>query len=91
MTYEGKNECNFKTGLWKLWPGSIDSVIETINNSITDKNIRQKEKYQRPIKKTSKGEFIIFSALLIVATVYNERGCNLWADNCDIKKSWFIT
>ena len=28
----------------------------------------------------------MFNALLIASTVYNDRGCNLWADNCDMKK-----
>ena len=91
MTFEEENKCDFKTGLWKLSPCSIDGDVETINNSITDKNIRQKEKYQRLIKTISKSEFINFHALLIAATVYNERGSNHWANNCDIKKSWFIT
>ena len=50
-TYEEKKESDFKTGLWKLWPGSIDGDVETINNSIIDENIRQNEKYQRLIKK----------------------------------------
>ena len=45
MTYEEKNECDFKIGLWKLWPGSIDGDVETINNSITNENTRRKEKY----------------------------------------------
>ena len=40
MTYVQKIECNFKTGLWKSWPDSIDGDVETINNSITDENIR---------------------------------------------------
>ena len=35
----------------------------------------------------SKSEFTIFHALLIAATVNNERGCNLSADNRDIKKA----
>ena len=86
-----KNECDFKTGLWKLWPGSIDGDVQTINNFITDKNARRKEKYQRPIKKISKSEFIIFNALVIAATAYNKRRFNLWADNPDMKKSCFIT
>ena len=84
MTYEEKNECDFKTGLWKLWPGSIDGDVETISNSITNKNVRQKEKYKRSIKKINKSKFFIFNALLIGAT--NERGCNLWADIRDMKK-----
>ena len=41
MNYEEKSECDFKTGLWKLCPCSIDGDVETINNSITDENIRQ--------------------------------------------------
>ena len=86
MTYEKKNECDLKTGLWKLWPDSIDGDVEIINNSITDEKIRRKEKYKRPIKQISKSEFIIFTVSLIAATAYNEWGCNLWADNCDIKK-----
>ena len=72
MTHKEKNECDFKTSLCKLWPGSIDGDIEIINNSITDEKIRRKEKYKRPIKQISKSEFIIFTVSLIAATVYNE-------------------
>ena len=65
----------------------VHSNVANVNGiCITDKNIRRKEKHQRPIKKISKSEFIIFNALLIAATANNERGCNIWADNCDIKK-----
>ena len=59
MNYEEKNECDFKTELWELWPGSIDGDVETINNSITDENIRREEKYQRPLKKISRNLFLM--------------------------------
>ena len=86
MTYEERNKCDYKTGFWKLWPGTIEGDVHLINNSIEKENIRRKEKYQRTIKKISTNEFIMFNALLIASTVYNDRGCNLWADNCDMKK-----
>ena len=86
LTYEERNKCDYKTGFWKLWPGTIEGDVHLINNSIEKENIRRKEKYQRTIKKISTNEFIMFNALLIASTVYNDRGCNLWADNCDMKK-----
>ena len=86
MTYEERNKCDYKTGFWKLWPGTIEGDVHLINDSIQKENARRKEKYQRSIKKISTSEFIMFNALLIASTVYNDRGCNLWADNCDMKK-----
>ena len=67
------------------------AILKQSKNSITNESIRQKVKYQRPIKKISKSEFIIFNALVIAATAYNKRRFNLWADNPDMKKSCFIT
>ena len=40
----------------------------------------------RLIQKISISEFIVFDALLIDSTVYDDRRCNSWADNCDMKK-----
>ena len=86
MTYEERKKCDYKTGFWKLWPCTIEGDVTLIKDSIQKEIIQRKEKYQRSIKKISNSEFIMFNALLIVSTIYNDRGCNLWADNCDMKK-----
>ena len=86
MTYKEINKCNYKTAFWKLWPGTIEGDVVLINNSIQKKYIQQKEKYQRSIKKLSTITFIMFNTFLIVYKVYHDRGCNLGADNCNMKK-----
>ena len=69
-----------------MWPTAISGDVTVVNDSIQKENIRQKEKYQRSIKKISTSEFIMFNAFLIASTVNNDRGCNLWGDNCDMNK-----
>ena len=86
MSDDERSKLDYKTGLWKLWPGTIEENVTKINTSIMQDNIRRKQKYQRPLKTINTSEFIIFNALLIAATAYNDRGHNLWADNRDMKK-----
>ena len=44
MTYKEINKCDYKTGFWKLWPGTIEGDVTLINDLIQNENMQQKEK-----------------------------------------------
>jgi len=57
-----------------LWPTDIDVDINKVHDAIKIDNLNRKERYQRVIKVVSKGEYIIFHALLIGASAHSDQG-----------------
>ena len=76
--HNDKDDCS--KSFWALWPTDIDNDIIKLNDAIKKDNIKRKESYQRVIREVSKGEYIIFHALLIGAATHNDQGDKLFHD-----------
>ena len=81
-----KDNMTFVKGFWISWPLKVDDCVVKVNVEIEKENLNRKEHYQRPIKKMEIQEFFTFNALLIAASLYNDRGVNLWPENTNDKR-----
>ena len=79
------SEEDFAKSFWALWPGKLDEDVLTLQHIINCENKKRREKHLRPIRQVTKGEFIIFNALMIGSSVFAQSGQNLW--NTDEKKN----
>ena len=57
MSDDERSKLDYKTGLWKLWPGTIEENVTKINMSIMQDNIWRKQKYQKPLKNINTNNF----------------------------------
>jgi len=73
--YIDKDDCS--KILWVLWPTDIDKDINKLNDTIQIDDLKRKERYQQVITAVSKGEYIIFHALLIGASTHSDQGDKL--------------
>ena len=63
-----------------MWPRSVDTDLERINNAIRKENTKNKESYKRSIRLVRKDEYFIFHALMIASIMYVQQGAMLWKD-----------
>ena len=85
-TIEDSDDMNFNYGFWTLWPFKIEEQLEKINKRLDKENKERKGKYQRPIKTVSKKELVMFYALLLAASVFQDNGYNLWSNGATKKR-----
>ena len=72
------NTRNSLKSFWYLWPTEIDDDVNNINSAIVKENHSRKERYQRAIRKITKCEYVMFTALMIGAAVHSDNGEKLW-------------
>ena len=75
------SEEDFAKSFWALWPGNLEDDVSKLQNVINNENTKRKEKHLRPIQQVTKGEFVIFNALMIGSSVFAQSGQNLWNTN----------
>uniref|UniRef100_A0A7S2RJD5 Uncharacterized protein n=1 Tax=Eucampia antarctica TaxID=49252 RepID=A0A7S2RJD5_9STRA len=77
---------NYSESFWHLWPKNIEDDITKINPTIVNDNHSRKERYQRALRMLNTSEYIMFTALMLGAAVYNDDGEKLWNATSDKKR-----